>query len=191
MFPIRITALCAVMLTGCTYLPRGNYFSKGVAQYSGDGFIRDTSHRSLIFPSRGYVIDLADFDLGIPFQAQFRLVGLPIIKGSGVTIYHPLGNSGLRVADALPETFDAKLNVSLTDGLGQPVTKFSSLIRARRWPMAHGGTQYMLYWTWEPGTGTFAPRAGETYFLNIAYSPDATLKGEHAHVQLQSGCGGS
>src|SRR6266498_4252042 len=85
---VVLTVVCALVLTGCTYFPRGNYFSKGIAQYSGDKTIRDISHRSLIFPSRGYIVDLADFDLSTPFTAQFRLAGIPIIKGSGVTIYY-------------------------------------------------------------------------------------------------------
>lgn len=188
-----VPVLFLFLLANCTYLPKGNYFTKGVAQYTGDGVIRDKSQRSLFFGSRGYVVDFGIFDLGSTFRAHFRLSNLPIIKGSSVVIYNDLVDGSQPEISITNETFVARLDVTLNRTSGIPVTGYSSAVRAARYPRLHQDPEYFLYCARPSPTSAmcFKLEAGETYLLDVTYFPDANLKGKQMKLYLSCFCGGS
>ena len=144
----RILALLCVSLCGCTYWPSGTYFRHGIAQYHGDGSIRDVSQRSGLISARGYVIELEKFDLGSSYDKQCRVANLPTIANSRVEICLAVEDeeiSGLSIAsvDSLRKKLKAELIVSLTDSSGETVTGLSTNIGTMRWSSpVHGFSGY-------------------------------------------------
>jgi len=181
----------ALLFSGCTYWPIGTYFSHGISQYHGDGTIRDVSQRSGLVSTRGYVVTLGGFDLGSAYDRQFKVVNLPTIEDSKVEIALAVERPELSVTsvDDLRKKLEASLSVSLTDSTGTTVTTFSSKIGRLRWSSAVHG--YSSYWLYDEKGSFFTPKARETYFLHVQYSPDSQLQSSHGCIYLYSGCGGS
>jgi hypothetical protein len=186
------TLLCALLLSGCSYWPSGSYFKGGVAQYRGDGIIRDVSQRKIFFGTRGYVIEMEAFDLGSRYDKHFQMADLPIISRSSVGIYLAVEDmpfDPIDVINRVQAKIKATMSISLTDSSGVVVTGGSAKIGAMWWSSpVHGYPGWWLYT--EKGSG-FKPRPKESYTLHVQYAPDTTLKGKRGRICLSSLCGGS
>lgn len=189
---MRIIILLSLLAcVGCSYRPDGTYFSKGIAQYKGEGTIRDVSQKAILFGSRGYVIEFEKFGLDHEFNKELRLTYLPTLSGRNVEIClafedYPIGDS---FDDRFRKGLDAAVTVCLTDSAGNIVTKFSSKVGDLTWSSpVHG---YNGCWLYSQAGSFFTPQPRETYILNVSYSSDATLRGKRGSLYLYSGCGGS
>ena len=183
-----------IVLSGCTYRSSGTYFRDGIAQYHGEGSIRDVSQRSGLVSARGYVIEFDKFDLGGAYDKQFRLTNLPTITNSRVQISlavedEEISRSSLDSVDSLRKKLEGRLTISVIDSTGITMTGFTSNIGNLIWSSpVHG---YAGYWLYDLNRSFFNPRPGEIYSLHVQYLPDATLKGKLGCIYLYSGCGGS
>jgi hypothetical protein len=187
-----ITLLLVLLINGCA--PGGTYSKHGVAQYHGDGTIRDVSQSGWPFSSHGFVIELDHFDLGSAFDKQFHLANVPTIANSHVEIAlavedEELSRQGIASVDTLRKKLAASLTIIVTDSANVATAQFSTNIGSLRWSSpVHGYTGFWLY----SETGSFfTPRSGETYSLRVHYAPDVMLRGKRGRIYLYSGYGGS
>lgn len=188
------TLFCTALLAGCTHWQSGTIFRRGLSEYRGDGSIRDVSQRSVIMPSRGYVIELEKFNLGSNYEKQFRIANLPMIPNKQIGIYLAVERKTeipLKIASdgVSRKDSEAKLTITLQDSAGATVTAFSTKVADMIWSSPVQG--HPGHWTYDEKASFFTIRPAETYVLRVQYSPDAVFQGTTGCIYLYSGSGGS
>lgn len=182
---------CLVVCTGCGRCGWGNYYRDGIQHYGGDGRIADASQSSGLFGTRGYVVEFPKFDLGSPYQRQFKLVGLPTLGHARADIAFVIEEPFLatRVDELRRSVVDGAVNIKLSDSSGRQVAGYSAKLSDLIWSSPiHDHVGYALY---QLDHSEFLPRSEETYTLTISYSPDSTLRSKQGYLYVSCLCGGS
>jgi hypothetical protein len=160
--------------------------------YRGDGTFQDRTRRSGPLLIRGYDISMPEFDLGRPFEAEYRVAGLPDIgKKCGIYLAMPFKP---RLSDT--DKIGGSLGFELLDSHDRTLAKASGKLGEYIW--AEGG-KYELYQLKESPRrketpaptedSFFRPDPKEEYRLRVTYVPPPELEEREGYVWLR--CGGS
>lgn len=174
------------LLCSCAPHGRGTYFTSGIRNYTGDGTIQDTSQRSGILQTRGYLVALPHFPLNRSYEHTFQLDGLPTIESKQIEIVFlvPETFSQTRTANA-----HSTVEFTLSTSDDKRVTNLNSTLRALIWSSpVHDHSGYALY---HLDRSFFQPVSGERYRLHVRYSPAPGADSGDGYFYLWSGIGGS
>jgi hypothetical protein len=180
---MKLVAACLLVLSFGALGYRLLALRQPLVPHRGDGTFREFS------PVRGYSIRLPEFDLGEPYQAKFRLAGLPDI-GKKCGIYLAIEDPGDRwLRSEGQKRLSGSLRLELLDSGGTTMAQASGNLRDYiwgHWRDAHKMDAHRLY---QMGACYFVPVEAEEYLLRIGYSPDPALASLKGFAYLE--CGGS
>jgi hypothetical protein len=170
----------------CVMNDPAKYLKSGVAGYTGDGTIRDTSQPGGAFPSHGYLIRFDTFDLSKPYEQTFHLEHLPIVGQRKAGIYFVVDNA-LSANRELERS--ASIDILLTTAAQGEVTHVKSRLSDLIWASpVHGYSGNALY---DSNNSFFLPQPGERYRLHVKYLPSPAARSAKGYVYVWCGVGGA
>jgi hypothetical protein len=152
-----------------------------IPSHRGDGTFTDLSRRAFPFPLPGYSISMPEFDLGGPFQAEYRLAGLSK-TGQDAVVYLAIHDPG-NTLDSRPRGVDGSVRLELVNSQDRVLVDVGGSLDRYTW--ASSLDYYRLYKLHE---SSFTPDPREEYRLRITYSPDSWLAGYKGFAYVR--CGG-
>jgi hypothetical protein len=149
-------ALCA-MLCSCAADARRPYLKREIAEYRGDGEIRDISFRFLWYKIKGYEIIFPPFSLNQPITAEYAIENLPALPHCGIyfSVNGPDYNRSI-----------GHWRMVILDDSGVAIKEVSTDTDKLTWTNYPSGA-YSLY---DVDNSFFDPKANQRYRIRIEFS---------------------
>ena len=181
---LKLPFAWTVAILACLYVAYRLFWLPTLVPHEGDGEFTDLSRRLGPFALPGYCIKLPAFDLGKPFEAEYRLTELSNIGrkcGVYLAIHDPQGRLGIGGWNHKVE--GGAVRLQLLDSNGNARVQANGRPRDFIW---YGFRDvHALY---QMDHSFFHPRPSEEYTLRVSYAPDRRLEGLNGYAYLE--CGG-
>jgi hypothetical protein len=155
-----------LLFGGCADWTLRTFWLPTLTPHHGHGVFEDMSFRYVIYPVSSYTIKMPEFDLGKPFEAEYRVKNLPNVRSHcGVH----LGFMGEEIWDG--DKSAGHLTIETTDSDGTVVAKADGKLRDYVWA-GRGQLNYL----WQDSS-FFDSYSHQEYRIRFRYEPDARLNG--------------
>lgn len=154
---------------------------RSVAPHQGDGEFENLSRRFGPFALSGYGIDMPEFDLGKPFEGEYKVAGLARLhRRCGVYL-------ATRDARFDRSAKGGNLRLEVTDSTGQSLVAVSGDLHSYIcWSQYSRDSEIHGFYRLEDSF--FFPNPHETYRIKVSYAPCPSLVQYKGFVHLR--CGG-
>jgi hypothetical protein len=177
-----IVALALIAVFGCVTYSYHMFWMPSIPNHQGDGTFVNLSRRAGPFALPGYSISMAEFDLGKPHRAEYRVGGLTNIRRD-CGVYLAIRDHDNRWGGGTGH-LDGSLELKLLDSHGQSVVTVVGRLGDYTW---WGFSD--LHALYQMDKSRFTVDSEEEYRVVIKYLPDPRLAGYKGFVYVRSGGG--